>query len=260
MRTIDSEKTVARIVGFIRNYASISNIDSLVVGVSGGVDSALVSTLCAMTKLPTFCTTLSMKWYSPGTAAIRARDFLLALKKRYENVSQEGVMLGTANSAINISISRSMGTLENLAKANLQSRLGMRALYAIANSNNGIVVGTGNLVEDYGVGFFTKYGDGGVDISPIGALYKSEVYQLAKHVGVPQDILEAAPEDGLWEDGRTDEDQLGVTYGRLEAVMEDIRGGKAVSDKEAGKIYDSRHLANKHKMEMPLVCKIQWEE
>ena len=205
-----------RIVTWIKDYAETNNIQSLVVGVSGGIDSAVVSTLCAETKLPTF--PLGMPIHQDHEQESLSDSHLDKLKDRYDNVK-----------TLKFDLTRTFETFkktlneyshDELALANTRSRLRMVTLYQIAGKYNGIVVGTGNKVEDYGVGFYTKYGDGGVDIAPIADLYKTEVRELGGHLGVADGIIDAIPTDGLWDDKRTDEDQLGVSYALLEEAME----------------------------------------
>ncbi len=210
-----------RIVKWIKNYADTNNLQALVVGVSGGIDSAVVSTLCAETKLPTFV--LGMPIHQDHNQESLSDNHLAWLDKKYDNVKK-----------LKFDLTRTFETFkktlneyshDELALANTRSRLRMVTLYQIAGKYNGIVVGTGNKVEDYGVGFFTKYGDGGVDIAPIADLYKTEVRELGGYLGVMPEIIDATPTDGLWDDKRTDEDQLGVSYALLEEAMEDGTGG-----------------------------------
>ena len=209
-----------RIVKWIKNYADTNNLQALVVGVSGGIDSAVVSTLCAETKLPTFA--LGMPIHQDHNQESLSDNHLAWLSKKYDNVK-----------TLKFDLTRTFETFkktlneyshDELALANTRSRLRMVTLYQIAGKYNGIVVGTGNKVEDYGVGFYTKYGDGGVDIAPIADLYKTEVRELGGYLGVSADIIDATPTDGLWDDKRTDEDQLGVSYALLEEAMESGTG------------------------------------
>ena len=209
-----------RIVKWIKDYADTNNIQALVVGVSGGIDSAVVSTLCAETKLPTF--PLGMPIHQDHNQESLSDNHLAWLDKKYDNVKP-----------LKFDLTRTFETFkktlneyakDDLALANTRSRLRMVTLYQIAGKYNGIVVGTGNKVEDYGVGFYTKYGDGGVDIAPIADLYKTEVRELGGYIGVAADIIDATPTDGLWDDKRTDEDQLGVSYALLEEAMESGTG------------------------------------
>ena len=209
-----------RIVNWIKDYADSNNIQALVVGVSGGIDSAVVSTLCATTKLPTFA--LGMPIHQDHNQESLSDNHLAWLSKKFDNVK-----------TLKFDLTRTFETFkktlneyshDELALANTRSRLRMVTLYQIAGKYNGIVVGTGNKVEDYGVGFYTKYGDGGVDIAPIADLYKTEVRELGGYMGVIQEIIDATPTDGLWDDKRTDEDQLGVSYALLEEAMESGTG------------------------------------
>jgi NAD+ synthase len=204
------------ISNWIKSYASEFNRDSLVVGISGGVDSSVVSTLCAMTELPVYVLSMPIRQkQEQNELSTKHGEWLV---KKFSNVSHCIVPLDRVYSAFQDSVGS--GFDNELAFANSKSRLRMVALHQISGSKKGLVVGTGNKVEDFGVGFFTKYGDGGVDISPIADLYKSEVYELAKELNVLQEIIDAPPTDGLWEDGRTDKDQLGgLTYDQLERSM-----------------------------------------
>ena len=228
-----------RIVSWIKDYADSNGIKSLVVGVSGGIDSAVVSTLCAETGLPTYALTMPLLSKKENTAL--SDGHALGLVKRYSNVTNVNVDLTETYKVFNLTVDDTF-TKNELANANTKSRLRMVTLYQIAGSVGGIVVGTGNKVEDYGIGFYTKYGDGGVDIAPIADLYKTEVRELGSYIGVRREIIDAKPTDGLWEDGRSDEDQIGATYAELEEAMESGTG-KAVD------ILSRFNRQNRHKME-----------
>lgn len=233
----------ASIVNWIKDYADQNGINTLVVGVSGGIDSAVVSTLCAETGLRTYV--LSMPLLSNQNNDTLSNDYVDYLSKKYVNVEKVRVDLSNTYMSLMQSIEAwTNGAFldSGLANANTKSRLRMVTLYQIAGSSGGIVVGTGNKVEDYGVGFYTKYGDGGVDIAPIADLYKTEVWELGKHLGVDQRIIDAPPTDGLWDDSRTDETQIGASYEQLEEAMETGTG-------PAVKILQDFNTKNKHKME-----------
>ncbi len=238
------------IVDWIRKYANDNNISTLVVGVSGGIDSAVTSTLCSKTGLRTVV--LNMPIHQEDSQYNLANNHIEWLKSNWENVESHMIDLtGTFDFLSNNDLKDKK--ISNLALANTRARIRMTTLYAIAGSNNGIVVGTGNKVEDFGVGFFTKYGDGGVDISPIADLYKSEVYALANALGIIQEIQDAAPTDGLWGDGRTDEEQMGATYEELEWAMREVESPSneelTERQKEVLKIYLNLNTTNSHKME-----------
>ena len=222
-RITNYEELKNRITGWIGDYILQNpSIKSLVVGVSGGIDSAVVSTLCAETGLPTYV--LSMPLHSSSKNDTLSDDYTDYLEKKYDNVTKIRIDLTSVYDQLISSFDYWTGsgelTLNNLANANTKSRIRMVTLYQVAGNVSGIVVGTGNKVEDYGVGFYTKYGDGGVDIAPIADLYKTEVWELGKHLGVDQRIIDAPPTDGLWEDSRTDEAQIGASYAELEEAME----------------------------------------
>ena len=213
---------------WLKDYYYMYAIEAFVVGVSGGIDSAVVSTLCAKTELPTYVLTMPLDSKKENTRLSDAHA--KALDDKYPNVTHYNIDLSHSYSTLISAIgtqtcpegfthNRELITNE-LANANTKSRLRMVTLYQIAGSVGGIVVGTGNKVEDYGIGFYTKYGDGGVDIAPIADLYKTEVRELAGYLGVRREIIDAKPTDGLWEDGRSDEDQIGATYAELEEAME----------------------------------------
>ena len=222
MNRIDSYQNLkVRIVDWIKDYYLSNGINALVVGVSGGIDSAVVSTLCAETGLPTYVLTMPLHSKNDNTklSDLHAK----ALSKKYSNVRVTDIDLSETYETLLFHVDLDFVN-NQLANANTKSRLRMVTLYQIAGSVGGIVVGTGNKVEDYGIGFYTKYGDGGVDIAPIADLYKTEVWELGRHLGVDQRIIDATPTDGLWDDGRCDEDQIGATYEQLEEAMEYGKG------------------------------------
>jgi NAD+ synthase len=238
------------ISNWIMDYASTNNISSLVVGVSGGIDSAVTATLCSMTGLPTYVITIPIK--SSHKNQKLAQRVITFLKKNYSNVTDYRFELTDTFNSFKQNM-HPFGSEHSLA--NTKARLRMTALYQIAQNVNGIVVGTGNIVEDFGVGFFTKYGDGGVDIAPIAHLYKSEVYQMAKELGVPQEIIDSPPTDGLWNDNRTDEEQLGASYDELEWAMKnwyrypsgDV-GSLSDREQQVLEIFNKFRVVNRHKM------------
>ena len=217
-------KLTSRITKWIKDYAKKAKVDTLVIGISGGIDSSVVSALCAKTGLKTIV--VQMPIHQDKKLNNRSSLHAIWLMERYPNVTHINLDLTSVFTAFDKKVSP-VCSQENgdytstaeLAFANSRSRLRMMTLYQIAQCHSGIVVGTGNRVEDFGVGFFTKYGDGGVDISPIGDCLKTEVWDMARELGIEQEIIDAAPTDGLWADGRTDESQLGMTYPELEHAM-----------------------------------------
>lgn len=267
-------KVSDQIITWLNTEITSTKQKGFVVGVSGGIDSALVSTLCALTGHPTFA--VSIPIHQGRTEHKRCEKHLEWLTERFSNVLVKTADLTSILDSYREYIhSVDLKTHDDLVSANLQSRFRMMTLYAFANAYGFLVAGTGNRVEDHGVGFFTKYGDGGVDISPIGSLLKSQVRELAAFLGVQEEIVKATPTDGLWTDGRSDEDQIGATYDELEAAMA-LHGritcfvGKTFEDKlkhadlterqqEVMMIYHNRHEANQHKMKMPPVCWVSKE-
>lgn len=253
------------IVGWLGDRIGEPGPSGFVVGISGGIDSAVTATLCASTGAPTICVSLPILQVEEQYA--RSLELADWLEAKFANVSSSVVDLSEAFVALR-DLLPDEATSE-LALANTRSRLRMAVLYAFANTNGSFVCGTGNRVEDFGIGFFTKYGDGGVDLSPIGDLMKSTVFELGAHLGVPASIQNATPTDGLWPVDRPDEDQIGATYAELEWAMEydQANRGIHVAEQEAThslsqrqlevwKIYHSRHEGNLHKMAMPPICEV----
>ena len=228
-----------RLDRWLKDYYYMYGIKAFVIGVSGGIDSAVVSTLCAKTELPTYVLTMPLHSKEENTELSDLHAY--GLVEKYPNVTLVNVDLSETYDKFMFWVDDTF-TGNKLANANTKSRLRMVSLYQVAGSVGGIVVGTGNKVEDYGVGFYTKYGDGGVDIAPIADLYKTEVWELGKHLGVDERIVDAVPTDGLWDDGRKDEDQICASYEQLEEAME-YRRGPAVD------ILDEFNRKNKHKMD-----------
>jgi NAD+ synthase len=251
-RIIDYENLSHKIKEWIKNYVTENEISTLVVGVSGGIDSAVVSTLCAETGIPTIVVGMPINSSPENTKLSDLQISLLSAK--YHNVVGYSIDLSSVFASFKTHKAFDQKFNSELGFANTKSRLRMMSLYQVASSVGGIVVGTGNKVEDFGVGFYTKYGDGGVDISPIADLYKSEVRELGKFLGVPQDIIDVEPTDGLLEDNRVDETQIGTSYDNLEWVMEyglkKWEDGLELTEKEQSVIsnYLEFNTKNKHKM------------
>ena len=248
------------IIHWLNTYVEESKLEGFVVGVSGGVDSALTSTLCANTGKPTLC--LEMPIYQENNQVSRANNHTNWLSKNFSNVHVKVVPLNDLyDSFCKLDAIGNNNTNTSLSLANTRSRLRMATLYYFASQERFLVAGTGNKVEDFGVGFYTKYGDGGVDVSPIADLMKSEVRELAAHLGVDDSIVHAAPTDGLWDDNRTDEDQLGATYDELEWAMKQQKNGKNAADftgrdRIVFETYEKHHTMNKHKMVPIPICMI----
>lgn len=258
--TIKAAETVEHIANWLKAYAENAKVNGFVVGISGGIDSAVTSSLCARTGLKTLC--VEMPIHQPPHHVTRAQEHISNLKKNYANVFDVRTDLTPVFETFKASVPAS----ENehalfLTLANTRARLRMTTLYYHAGLHGLLVAGTGNKVEDFGVGFFTKYGDGGVDVSPIADLMKSDVYALGEFMGVPEAILVAPPTDGLFVDDRSDEDQLGATYDELEWAMLESEAGKSAEsfvgrEKEVFEIYQKFHKANGHKMVTIPVCEI----
>lgn len=264
-RIKDYDELEDRIVKWISDYCLIHNIKSLVVGISGGIDSSVVSTLCALTGIKTYVVGMPINQLEEQESLSDTHGEWLS--KKFNNVefikTDMSHVYDSYLQTISIDLGQNFAT-NKLAQANTRSRFRMVTLYQVAGSVGGIVVGTGNKVEDYGVGFYTKYGDGGVDIAPIADLYKTEVWILGEHLGVDERIISAPPTDGLWDDGRTDTDQLGVSYQMLEWVMEcgimnwygapidklDQWQGKPLTEEQRNAVhqYSKFNNQNKHKM------------
>lgn len=250
----DLKATVDHLVDWIVGHLNESGMQGLVVGVSGGVDSALSSALCALTGRPV--SALSLPIHQQADQVSRADRHLSQLSGNYRNVSAGSIDLTDTFASIQAALA---GRVDGAhALANTRSRLRMCALYAVAGQQRMLVCGTGNRVEDFGIGFFTKYGDGGVDISPLADLMKTEVYALARHIGVGEDILKAAPTDGLWDDDRSDEAQIGASYAELEWAMEFDGDAAALQGRKAEVMRRYRELRrlSLHKMQPIPICRI----
>ena len=243
------------ITQWLENYRTTAQAKGFVIGISGGIDSAVTSTLCALTGAPTFCITMPIR--QTKAEFDRANEHMKQLQQRFANVRTQTIDLTASFEALENALPLHSDT-HPLAMANTRSRLRMTTLYAVAQANGCLVAGTGNKVEDFGVGFYTKYGDGGVDISPIADLMKTEVFALAKELQIVASIQNAAPTDGLWEDGRTDEDQIGATYPELEWAMcfDGDTSSLTPRQQEVLAIYTRFHRANSHKMQPIPVCQI----
>lgn len=260
---MNTEKVASHIISWLKDYAEKSKVKGFVVGVSGGIDSALASTLCAKTGFPTLC--VEMPIHQAESHVTRAEEHIKQLKEQFSNVSEVRVDLtSTFEDFKNTLPTIASSDKVNLSLANTRARLRMTTLYYFASLHSSLVAGTGNKVEDFGVGFYTKYGDGGVDLSPIADLMKSEVYKLAAFLKVPNSIQEAQPTDGLFGDSRTDEDQIGASYDELEWAMQMQNEGKTAYDfserkQEVFKIYERLNKINQHKMIPIPVCEIPKE-
>jgi len=257
---MQTEKVSNYIVNWLKDYALNANVKGFVVGISGGIDSAVTSSLCAKTGLDVLC--IEMPIHQAQSHVNRAQEHIKQLKERFDNVSDTRVDLTPVFEEFKteVSLDGSQATAD-MALANTRARLRMTTLYYHAGLLGLLVAGTGNKVEDFGVGFYTKYGDGGVDLSPIADLLKSEVYAIGKHLEVPESIMNAAPSDGLFGDARSDEDQIGASYPELEWAMKMKDAGKVAEDfedrqREVFEIFSRYNRNNKHKMIPIPVCEI----
>ena len=254
------EKVVEHIVEWLNSYALESNMNGFVVGVSGGIDSAVTSTLCALSGRPIIA--LEMPIHQGPNQVNRAKEHLEWLTAKFANVHSNTIQLtGLFEAFKEVLPPTENEQRHHLSLANTRARFRMATLYYFAALNRYLVAGTGNKVEDFGVGFYTKYGDGGVDLSPIADLLKTEVFAVGAHLGIVESIQSASPTDGLWDDGRTDEEQLGASYPEMEWAMDAEANQLPVSSmsdrqKEILKIYQVHHQTNKHKMEAIPVCSI----
>ncbi|PKB16042.1 NAD(+) synthase [Flavobacterium sp. 5] len=257
-RTLQIEKVNTHIVEWLKSYAELSKVNGFVIGISGGVDSAVTSTLCAQTGLKVLC--VEMPIHQAPSHVSRAKEHIEQLKNRFPNVTNSVADLTSVFETFKKEVPTTNNeTAVNLSLANTRARLRMTTLYYFAGIHGLLVAGTGNKVEDFGVGFYTKYGDGGVDLSPIADLMKSEVYQLGAYLKIPDSILTASPTDGLFGDDRTDEDQLGASYDELEWAME-VTESKTDTNtfterqKIVYEIYKKLNKNNQHKMNSIPVC------
>lgn len=254
---MQTEKIIDYIVDWLRDYSDHSGLGGFVVGVSGGIDSAVTSTLCAKTGRNVLL--LCMPIYQTSDQISLSEQHIQWLEKQHTHA--KGVKIDLTSIFKSVEKSYPQDIQDGLTMANTRSRIRMITLYAYASHHKMLVVGTGNKVEDFGVGFYTKYGDGGVDISPIADLLKSEVYAVGKQMGIIEGIIKAPPTDGLWHDNRSDESQIGATYDELEWAMRIKYGTEACDQltprqREVLDIFRGFHQANRHKMEPIPVCVI----
>lgn len=257
---MQTEKVIDHIVKWLKDYATNAKCKGFVIGISGGIDSAVTSTLCAKTGLDLLC--LEMPIHQAPSQVTRASKHIDWLEQKFSGARRQMVNLTPVFDQL-IEVLPPVDNEEDrfMSLANTRARLRMTSLYYFAALEGYLVAGTGNKVEDFGVGFYTKYGDGGVDLSPIADLLKTEVYAIAEVLRINQEIIKAAPTDGLWGDDRTDEDQIGASYPELEWAMKMKEAGKTESDfkgreKEVFSIFNRFNSANKHKMIPIPVCEI----
>ncbi len=257
---MQTEKVIDHIVNWLKEYAINAKMEGFVIGISGGIDSAVTSTLCAKTGLDLLC--LEMPIHQAPSQVSRAMNHINWLRTNFSRVSMHQMEL----TPVFDGLVNAFPPVENesdrfMSLANTRARLRMTSLYYFAALKKYLVAGTGNKIEDFGVGFFTKYGDGGVDLSPIADLMKSEVYEIARYLGLNQELIEAAPTDGLWGDDRTDEDQIGASYDELEWAMKMQHKKTDISNFNTGEkrvfeIYTRLNKINQHKMQPIPVCEI----
>ncbi len=261
---LNTEKVITHIVNWLADYSKKAGTKGFVIGISGGIDSAVTSTLAAKTGLNVVC--LEMPIHQDQKQVQRAENHIHFLKSAFPNVSSIKTDLTPVFDGFTQSVqAKNQTELEKLALANTRSRIRMTTLYYYAQMHQSLVVGTGNKIEDFGVGFFTKYGDGGVDLSPIADLTKTEVYEIGRSLRVINEILVAPPTDGLFGDERTDEDQIGATYPELEWAMQLIEANNfdpknfSKRETEVFEIYSKLNRINQHKMNAIPVCVIPKE-
>ena len=253
---MQTRKIIDHISTWLTDYIGQSGTAGFCIGVSGGIDSAVTSTLGALTGRPLLC--VEMPIHQGVDQVSRAQKHITYLKANFPDVDSVEVPLTDVFDGFLSALPTAEGELHDMAMVNTRARLRMTTLYYFASHHNYLVLGTGNKVEDFGIGFFTKYGDGGVDLSPIADLNKTEVYALGRELGIDREILEAAPTDGLWHDDRSDEDQIGASYPELEWAMEFDGDEKILPERqqEVLGIYRRLHNANQHKMLPIPVCVI----
>lgn len=257
---MQTEKVVDYIVNWLKDYAVKAKVNGFVIGISGGIDSAVTSALCAKTGLDLLC--IEMPIHQAKSHVTRAQEHIEHLKKNYTNVRSKSVDLTPVFEEFKTEVSlEGEQAIVDMALANTRARLRMTTLYYHAGLYGLLVAGTGNKVEDFGVGFYTKYGDGGVDLSPIADLLKSEVYKIGSYLGVTKSIMEAAPSDGLFGDARSDEDQIGASYPELEWAMQMKDEGRTIEDfngrqLEVFNIFMRYNSSNQHKMIPIPICEI----
>ena len=260
---MQTKKVIDHIVNWLKDYAQNAGVKGYIVGVSGGVDSGVVSALAAMTGMKTLLVEMPIR--QPKDQVSRALEHMEDLEKRFPNVEAMSVDLNAPFEELyNVfDVKDSDYPNEKLALANTRSRLRMLTLYYYGQINGLLVCGTGNKVEDFGIGFFTKYGDGGVDVSPIADLYKTEVYELARALNLIKSIQEAIPTDGLWDTDRTDEQQIGASYPELEKIQKEwgtkTEPDYSGRDLEVYKIFARMNRAAQHKITPIPVCDIPEE-
>ncbi|HUH29656.1 NAD(+) synthase [Gelidibacter sp.] len=257
---MQTEKVIDHIVNWLKDYANNANVKGFVIGISGGIDSAVTSILCAKTGLEVLC--IEMPIHQPESHVSRGQEHINQLRNNFPNVKNALVDLTPVFDQFKaeVSIIENQATVD-LALANTRARLRMTTLYYYAGLHGLLVAGTGNKIEDFGIGFYTKYGDGGVDLNPIADLMKSEIYDLAKVLGVSDSIIKAAPSDGLFGDDRSDEEQIGASYPELEWAMTMKENGKKAQDFEGRKreifeLFSKLNRNNQHKMIPIPICEI----
>ena len=257
---MQTKKVIDHIVNWLKDYATNANIKGFTIGISGGIDSAVTSTLCAMTGLDLLC--VEMPIHQAKNQQGRASNHINWLIANYDTVKRQSVNLTPVFDSLVSALPEVVHEEERfMSLANTRARLRMTTLYYFAALKGYLVAGTGNKVEDFGIGFYTKYGDGGVDLSPIADLSKTQVYEIAQFLDINNEIIKAAPTDGLWGDDRTDEDQIGASYPELEWAMQMKEEKKTAADfegrrQEVFNIFTRFNSANQHKMLPIPICKI----